>query len=201
MNKHILATALLSAGLLLSNAAQAQVQDLTTWTAAGLTSVTATGATLSTSTSGNASTEFNTSALGGTYGSSLSTTLQLLAGSTISFDWNFTTSDYTPYNDFAVFKLNDTVIKLADVVSVGNTDGSTSSTGWKTFSYNVAADSNSTLSFIVSNVQDNQVLSSLQLANVNVAAVPEPETYALMATGLLGLLFSRKKKVAVESVA
>lgn len=200
MNKHILATALLSAGILLSNAAQAQVQDLSTWTKAGLTTVAGTTATLATSNSGE-STAFSTSSLGGTYGSSLSTTFQLLAGSTISFDWLFGTNDYSPYNDFAAFKLNDTVIKLADVVSLGNVDGSRSSTGWKTFSYNVAADSNSTLSFIVSNVGDNNVTSSLQLANVNVAAVPEPETYALMATGLLGLLFSRKKKVAVQAAA
>ena len=190
MNKHILAGALLSAGLMLSNAAQAQVQDLTTWTATGGVSASGSSATM-------ISYGTSTSSFGGTNGSLLSKTFNLVAGDKISFDWLFKAGDYLPYNDFALFSLNDTKFKLSDVATVGNYGSS----GLQSFSYTATNTGAATLSFLVSNYSDTNQNSTLQVSNVNIAAVPEPETYALMATGLLGLLFSRKKKVAVQAAA
>jgi len=43
--------------------------------------------------------------------------------------------------------------------------------------------------------------NSLAGANYTIAAVPEPETYALMGIGLLGLLLVRRRKSATVSFA
>ncbi len=183
----------LAATLFAATAAHAEVQDLSSWNTKG--SVTTGSETVLTTAGSNFSTKF----AGGTNGSVLFDTQSFDAGTTVSFNWLFNTSDYIEtsssqpngiWNDFAEFIIDGEVFKLADVASVG----SYGSSGWQTFSYTFTQDSFSTLKFLVSNYGDQVLNSSLTISNLNVAAVPEPETYALMATGLLGLLAARRRK-------
>ena len=52
-----------------------------------------------------------------------------------------------------------------------------------------------------STVSVDTALFSLSSKNYTVAAVPEPETYALMGVGLLGLMLGRRRKNAVQAAA
>lgn len=182
MNKILAGLSLFSA-MTLSSVAHAELQDLSQWTSAGSVSKSSNSASLVASGA-------NTAFAGGTTGSLLYTTMNLDAGTTVSFDWLFKANDYIPFNDFASFKIDGETFKLSDVATVGNYGSS----GWNTFSYTLNKATFGTLAFIVSNYGDQVLNSNLNVSNLNIAAVPEPETYALMMTGLLGLLYSRKKK-------
>ncbi|WP_409421161.1 PEP-CTERM sorting domain-containing protein [Pseudaeromonas sp. ZJS20] len=174
--------------VMLTPRAFAEVLDLSTWTSSGNVTTSSTGAVL-TSTD-----YYSTTSYGGTTGSTLSTVLDLVAGSVISFDWNFTSGDYSPYNDFALFVIGDEVITLADVLGLGNTTNVTTSTGWQSFSYTVTSTGSTAVSLVVSNALDNNFQSTLQVSNLAVAAVPEPQAYALLGIGVIGLLLSRRTR-------
>ncbi len=174
--------------VMLTPRAFAEVLDLSTWTSGGNVTTSSTGAVLTTTKN------YSTASYGGTTGSTLSTVLDLVAGSVISFDWNFTSSDYSPFNDFALFVIGDETITLADVLSLGNTTNTTSSTGWQSFSYTVTSTGSTAVSLVVSNALDKKFQSTLQVSNLVVTAVPEPQTYALLGIGVIGLLLSRRTR-------
>jgi hypothetical protein len=128
-------------------------------------------------------------------GSGIRQSFSALAGSTlnISFDWAFSSTD-TANPDFGFIAINDSVHKFVDTGSQYLTgkflgsfvDAQNVTWNWfnSTYSYEAAADGSLSLALGVVDINDYSYTSRLRIDNVTVSAVPEPETYALMLTGL-----------------
>jgi len=168
----------------------AAAQDLTTWNQSGV-AVGFTGTTGATLVSGSGQSVTSTAAFGGTEGTLLSKNFSLAAGSTVSFQWDFSTNDYVPYYDFADVVIGSQVFSLANVGSVGSYGNS----GWQSFSYTLGSAISGPVEFVVSNYGDNSVSSALNIRTVDVTAVPESTNLALMMAGmgLLGVVARRRK--------
>ena len=102
-----------------------------------------------------------------------------------SFQWFFQAADYLPFNDLAYVSINGIHTTLSDVATVGDYGAS----GWNTYSF--ATPFSGSLGFGVANDMDNEQSSKLYIQNV--AAVPEPETYAMLLAGL-GLIGGAVKR-------
>ncbi|WP_435236567.1 PEP-CTERM sorting domain-containing protein [Psychromonas sp. PT13] len=115
-------------------------------------------------------------------------------GEQLSFDWNFNTTDYMPFNDYSFLKITDVLgniiddITLADVSSVGDYGA----TDWQTYVYTFAETGSGLISFGVSNIGDDSVNSYLYVDNVS---VPAPASLTLLSLALFGFAFSRRRKV------
>ena len=121
-----------------------------------------------------------------TTGASLSGTASL-QGSVVNlktFEWNFTSGDGFPFNDYSFLRLSgNPVITLADISGTGDTPAST---GWQTYVF--ARSYSGAITFGVANDIDENTPSYLVLRNLTtMVPVPEPETYLLHLSGL-GLL-------------
>ena len=166
------------AASLVSGAASASIQDLTTWN-------TFTGI------NGSVSASPSSASMSGTAG--IYKNFSLAAGTPFSFDWLFQAGDYLPFNDFAsVFVDGNLNFVLSNVAAVGNFGSS----GPQFYSTLLTNPVNGNITFSVSNALDNNLNSTLTVANVN---IPEPDMLLLMATalGLIGVASRRKSKQAV----
>ena len=103
-----------------------------------------------------------------TSGAATELQLQVTAGDVVTFDWNFVTTDYLPYNDYAAVTINGQVVELTDVAALGNLIGNTSSTGWETFSYTATESGTLNLGFAVLDVGDTVVDLHLLIDNLQV---------------------------------
>jgi hypothetical protein len=114
---------------------------------------------------------------------------------TVTFSWAFLSLETTA-SDFAFVALNNDVVKFADATSVPLASNFTgafadfNSVNWvyNTGSYTYNANSNGTQSFAlgVVDVNDYTTTSELRVDNISVqiTAVPEPETFAMLLAGL-----------------
>ncbi|WP_165788504.1 retention module-containing protein [Stutzerimonas stutzeri] len=89
------------------------------------------------------------------------------AGEAVSFDWQFATSDYLPFNDFAFVQVNGQPVQvLSNVASVGDYGNS----GTQTFSYQFGSPGTYTLVIGVADTRDGGVDSNLSLSNLSANA-------------------------------
>jgi hypothetical protein len=118
-------------------------------------------------------------------GSLAQQSFSVAAGETLSFDWSFSTRE-TLFQDHAFIVLDGQLITLA---SLGNVP-----LGQQTFSQIYTLAGTSTLSFGVADTGDYQGVSTLNIQNVQVTAIPEPGQWALLLAGMLTLgVFSRRR--------
>nr|WP_249132814.1 hypothetical protein [Bradyrhizobium diazoefficiens] len=99
-----------------------------------------------------------------TDGAALVTQLSLHAGDIVRLDWNFTTDDYLPFNDFAFASVNGAAFLLSDIQATG----SYGSTGWHSFTYTSQTDGVYALGAGVMNEKDYAVTSFLAVDNIRV---------------------------------
>lgn len=128
-------------------------------------------------------------------GAAISQTFSANAGDTVSFDWNFLTSEATasPINDFSFLTVSvDGVIELLADTNALFFDSATSfeeETGYSSFSYQLLGAGAVTLGFGVFDFRDAIVDSGLMIDNVTLTpgSVATPDTLALLGLGFLGL--------------
>jgi VCBS repeat-containing protein len=75
-------------------------------------------------------------------GSAIAFDLALAANETITFSWNFASTEYEPYNDFAFITFGPSSgVKLADIFMIGDEsdDGFMHSSGWLTYDFTANA--------------------------------------------------------------
>lgn len=119
------------------------------------------------------------------------------AGETFGFNWAFLGYDYMPFNDAAMFQVddqsagnNDLSFTLADIAGVGDYQD----TGWQTFSYTFLTAGTGTFTFKAANSLDS-ILDSKLLIDAVGNPVPEPTAMLIFGAGLAGLAgFTRRKK-------
>ncbi len=102
-----------------------------------------------------------------TEGSAIAFDLVMAAGETITFSWNFASTEYTPYNDFAFFSFAPaTGDKLADVYMIGDNvaDQFLHSSGWVEYSFTAPSDGVYRLGIGVIDTGDSLVDSQLYIS-------------------------------------
>ena len=125
-------------------------------------------------------------------GSAVSQSFTASAGQTLSFRFNFLSKDTLP-GDFGFVVIDGAMFKLADTTWLSAPAGRwTQQTGYGLFTHVFSTGGPHTLAFGVVDVGDFNASSALLIDTVQVSAVPEPGTYALMLGGLVALALRRR---------
>jgi hypothetical protein len=127
-----------------------------------------------------------------TEGSAFKRTFSVLAGDTLTFDWQLATRE-TVGQDYAFVTIGGTLITLGDVSDAINASIAPygTETGVATFQYTFATSGNVTIAFGITDVGDYSTTSKLTIDNLSV--VPEPSAALLGALGAVVLLRRRRK--------
>lgn len=147
----------------------------------------------------------DTGVFGGTTGTILSLHVDLAPFQVFSFNYAFVSEEVTrgtPANDFSAFgPFTAGDFWLWDVNELTSSYPGEGQTGWGTgaFSFMDSSSHSITMSWVVSNVDDNNVSSYLLIDNIQITTVPESETYAmlLVGLGLIGYMLRNRKTVII----
>jgi hypothetical protein len=128
-------------------------------------------------------------------GSAAMQTFTATAAGTLSFQWNFGTTETDPaLADFAFIVIDGKVVTLADTIpAAAGTDFATE-TGWRSFSQSLAAGTH-TIAFGVVDIGSTADSSALSVGDVafGVSAVPESSSLAMFGAGI-GLLAALQRR-------
>jgi hypothetical protein len=132
-------------------------------------------------------------------GSAASQTFTAAAGSQLSFKWDLSTLDQRDPTaaDYAFVVIDGQITKLADAFTASPANASadySATTGWMNYATTFASGGAHTVSFGVVDVNDGIDTSALSVTGVNVSAVPETSSLALMAAGLGMLALQRRRR-------
>lgn len=139
-----------------------------------------------------------------TNGTAIMQTITAVAGTVMTFKWNFNESDYLPFNDFAFVSISPgSTSELADVATFGPGSG-TGTSGWQTFSYTFTTAGTYKIGVGTFNVIDTAASPILYVDNfssLDPVAVPAPPAVVLFGVGLAGLAGFRRLRRKTEQFA
>jgi hypothetical protein len=124
-------------------------------------------------------------------GSAIWRTVNVNAGDILSFDWLLATNEVgtDALPDYAFLAVDGDITRIAtafDATSAPILDFQ-ADTGIRSFSYVFSRSGTVQLAFGVVDVGDFNTTTALAIDNLSITAVPEPEGWALMLAGLLGV--------------
>ena len=132
-------------------------------------------------------------------GSLLGKTVNLAANEKLSFDWAINRVTSSPFVALLLDNKKNVLLNLSDLFnSSGANNGQ-----WQTATWTPGKAYVGSVTFLVAQDPSYTNQTRLLLDNLQVAAVPEPETYALMGIGLLAAWARRRKgkQQAQEAIA
>lgn len=133
-------------------------------------------------------------------GSVATQTFMAAAGSHLSFQWDLSTMDQSGdpnIADIAFVVIDGKLTTLGSALDATNpVTGGTylAQTGWLDWSSTFASGGSHTVSFGVADIGDVSVTSALDVTGVNVSAVPETSSLALLVAGLGMLALQRRRR-------
>ena len=152
----------------------------------------------------------STSGVGPTSGSAFRITFAAQAGDQFQFDWNFVSGEPLPleplYTDFGWGHLSfeGTSLGQTDLANanegnwIDTSNNGYDQTGWQTVSLNIGATGNYTVTLGVADVEDLFVDSYMIFDYFRLQRAPEPDTFLLVAAGLLGLAWQGRGRKDVR---
>jgi hypothetical protein len=129
-------------------------------------------------------------------GSAALQTFAAAAGSSLSFQWNFGTTETDPaLADLAFVVIDGRVITLADTIPTTAGSDFATETGWQSFSETLGAGSH-TIAFGVVDIGSTADSSALSVSDValNVSSVPESPALSMFGAGLVLLALARRRR-------